>query len=1289
MADDEWWGEMRQELVDRVDDDGVAERAVRDALAPLKLLGAGLYDDAVGYVLMGAGPEVLARVRAARTQETEQLFRWPGRCSGGWPPEDAVRQVAAVHEGWDFEPGGITARGHVYAAADIATVVRLGRLLAEIGEAEKIPGVPEWFYVLVFDGAMLAVPRSRPARSTDVPDVEPVAGVVDRMTPRFLEQAVIEGGVADGDVVRAVLVTLLYWPAYEPSWHRWLHPREILGGRPPFTEYFSRHVSTLAAVTEELSTTGRLRLLRCIGPHATDAGLGEIVATLAVDTSKGVRTSALDHLAVLDEAIQGRLLTPQLTAVPVGRIGEAVTRLAGLDSGIGLLNDVLASIRDGKAAGRHRARAQFLEQAVEQARALRGPVAQATAETADTAAGIPGYEPLPDAVVDPGWAESARRHLDQEIAETKGRFDLAAKELGEHSTVYRVADPRRTLERLRSFTDEDLAAIPGFATGTAPITDEARGQYAAVARWVFENLRALFPAPGPMLAIRIFALQDADAQHIDLRDLQPFLTGVTDLRQVHDAMVGSGIPNADEQICNLVYQFPQWHPDALSPSVILPYFAERPEALDPYLSRVKTWGFGVAGVLQLLKELPAVPPALLSRLAALGLGTSKTYRRDAQKVLEHHAAARPLAENALADAKAEVRVLAAVWLGRIGDPRSVPALRAALAKERKEAVQAALLSALETLGDDISADLAPQVLQTEATKGLKSKMPAWLEWFPFDQLPEVRWESSGAVVPRDIIRWWVILAAKLRSPSGEGLIARYTGLLDADSRAALGSFVLNAWVDQDTRHPSVESSRAYADQNEAARAADVRRNRQLIYQKYRIEAALSTMEQAVKNVWLRLYQEHQATYVGSAKQEKGLLALTAGMPGVELARAARAYFAEHKTRRAQAEYLVRALAANGDREAVQQVLAVSRRFKHASVRGTAHELVQDIADRNGWDMDTFADRTVQTAGFDDDGILRLDLGAPDGDQVVIGHVTDALGLQLRDPEGTIVKALPARRASDSEEVYEEAKLQLRETRSELRDVATKQKKRLVDAMVTERSWTFADWREAIVLHPLMLRFGARLVWLARLPGGEGSSVTFRPGIDGSLLRADDTDVALPDDAQVSLVHAAALGDGDGAAAAAAWRAHLTTHKVRPLFDQGLGAASTALPDVSEDATAIEDRRGWFSDWFTIRDRAKKLGYTRSDAWPDEKFFAYGKEYRALGITVEIEFTGAYVPPLPFMPDENTPAAVTQLVFFRTRDRSSLAVKDIPKAMLAVSYQEYLTVAGGGAFDPDWADKSAL
>jgi hypothetical protein len=93
---------------------------------------------------------------------------------------------------------------------------------------------------------------------------------------------------------------------------------------------------------------------------------------------------------------------------------------------------------------------------------------------------------------------------------------------------------------------------------------------------------------------------------------------------------------------------------------------------------------------------------------------------------------------------------------------------------------------------------------------------------------------------------------------------------------------------------------------------------------------------------------------------------------------------------------------------------------------------------------------------------------------------------------------------------------------------------------------------------------------------------------------------------------------------------------------------------------------------------------RSQAEDAGWFDAYRKEYPTLGLTVEIEFTGA------FLPEENITAAVRQLVFRRNGtwgERGRLAIKDVPKALLAVSYRDYLTVADGGAFDPDWEKKS--
>ena len=209
------------------------------------------------------------------------------------------------------------------------------------------------------------------------------------------------------------------------------------------------------------------------------------------------------------------------------------------------------------------------------------------------------------------------------------------------------------------------------------------------------------------------------------------------------------------------------------------------------------------------------PAAALPQLSSLALGEDKEHRRTAQDILSTNPGVRGLAEQGLVDGKAGVRISAAAWLTRIGDAAAVPALRAALKKERLEAGRAALLSALKALGDDISADLAPEVLLAEATKGLKKPVPANLNWFPFGQLPQLRWADGAAgpesLVPQDLVRWWVVLACKLKEPGGEGLFALYLSRLDAASRAELGSFVLRAWIAQDTIHPPVEESKAHAE----------------------------------------------------------------------------------------------------------------------------------------------------------------------------------------------------------------------------------------------------------------------------------------------------------------------------------------------------------------------------------------------------------------------------------------------------------------------------------------------
>jgi len=63
--------------------------------------------------------------------------------------------------------------------------------------------------------------------------------------------------------------------------------------------------------------------------------------------------------------------------------------------------------------------------------------------------------------------------------------------------------------------------------------------------------------------------------------------------------------------------------------------------------------------------------------------------------------------------------------------------------------------------------------------------------------PPTRTELAWLVEP-DIVRWWVVLSAKLKEPAANALPVRYLGLLDAASRVALGRFLLHQFIARDT-----------------------------------------------------------------------------------------------------------------------------------------------------------------------------------------------------------------------------------------------------------------------------------------------------------------------------------------------------------------------------------------------------------------------------------------------------------------------------------------------------------
>ncbi len=673
--------------------------------------------------------------------------------------------------------------------------------------------------------------------------------------------------------------------------------------------------------------------------------------------------------------------------------------------------------------------------------------------------------------------------------------------------------------------------------------------------------------------------------------------------------------------------------------------------------------------LDLLEHFPILPARYRSRMMALAGDSAAKTREKARDLLKDAPGIDAAIALQLLDGRQDTRAFAADWLASRGATAELPAIRAALKTEKSDIARAAMITALQTLGDDVSHLFDPQVLVKEATAGLAKTKPKGLDWFPFDMLPALKW-ADGTPVDPVLPRWWVTLAAKLKQPGGNALMNLWLDRLAPGDAHRLGWMVLTGWIDEDTRRPSDEEANAYAAQNVDAvlkqNIANVKRWPQ--------SADYFPTDRSV--VFARLKRDKANVYLGTATDSKGVLALASRVNGVDAAQRIRPFFKDHGSRVSQAKALLEVLAAIGTSAALQALLGAANRMKQRSVQDFAATLVDEIAARNGWSAAQLADRTVPTGGFDADGTQELDLGLDRtyrlqfdaGDQIVI-----------LNPEGREVKALPGPRVDDEKPLVDAAKKQLSNARKEVKQVLASQTLRLQEAMFLQREWEVAEWESFLAAHPLVGRIAARLVWQG-LDGEGRDGALFRPLGDGSYTDPEDGDVALADFARIRLAHSSLLTAGQ----VASWRQHLADYAVEPPFDQ-LGRDLPVLDVTQAKATTITDREGWMIETFKLRGAATKLGYQRGQAQDGGWFVTYEKLFRDAGVMVEIEFTGS---PLP---EENQPGALVSLAFRKLRGNAYaglMALGDVPPVLLAESWRDLHDIADKGTGpDPDWKKKA--
>ena len=692
---------------------------------------------------------------------------------------------------------------------------------------------------------------------------------------------------------------------------------------------------------------------------------------------------------------------------------------------------------------------------------------------------------------------------------------------------------------------------------------------------------------------------------------------------------------------------------------VWPFVAEN---LDRILDDVSggEWDVDELSAITAVATLPRQPARVVEHLLSLALGTRKALRGPAQEALADTPGIAARAATGLLDGRTQCRLAAAQWLARLADPVALPALQAAWATERHDVVRGALLDALVAVGERAETYLDPQATSRTAAKAVAKGLPPALDWCAWDALPQVRWASSGEPVALEVLQWLCLTAVRSRSPEPDAVLRQYAALFDPADRQRFAHHLLTAWLQADLAPlpPEVaeQNLRAYAPANHFWLTGSGRP-----YENMTVEELTAAL--------LPTFLRQPA---GSATASKGVLAVVAACGGRDVVAPAERYLREwYGQRAAQGKALIAMLAWVEHPAATQLVLSIGSRFRTKSFQQEAVAQAQALAERKGWTVDELADRTIPTAGFDDDGVLAL----PYGPRTFVARLLPDLTVEVRDPDGKVLKTLPPPRQSDDQDEAKESRKTLTAAKKELRTIADLQGRRLYEAMCTERSWSAEDWQRYLCAHPVVGPAVRRLVWVATDEDAE--PVVFRPLDDGTLTDVDDAPVTLAPTARVRVAHDSVLTPEQ----AAAWTGHLADYEVVPLFQQ-LGRGLRTLTEQDRAHLELDDLQGHVLGAFALRSRATRLGWTRGTAEDGGWFYWYAKRFPTLGILASIEFTGNT------LPEEDRKVALTTLSFSREQqpgsDAERLTLGDVPAVLVSECWHDMREIAAQGTgFDPDW------
>lgn len=890
---------------------------IEAALTGIALLAPDLATRAVRFVAEGGDDSVLADLAAHNGAFSHALGR-PGRarCEYAAPDIDVAAHATS-------RAGRNMLYRHVLNQPEqVAMLVRLGKVLAAADQLQKLDRtmahdpqrLPDWLQYLLND----ALWASQPMDGNPFDLAERAHWNVELLAALL---------AADGSSAPALPI-IFEREAIDEYDRDDIYPSMLLPG--VLDTYMLEHPQEVAAVAA-CSESARLMLIHRIGsqPPLLPA-FAELLIRLAAGDNKAVRKLAATRLSVIDPAQALAVLSNLLHQGSAAERGHAAELLARTQGAAALPVLTAAWEKESSKPAREAIGAAITRlQAAQEAAALPAPSAPPLPPAPTQRLGEDVLALLLENQTD--LLDELRQAAEQEIEDNR----LEEQENGEDADTgdthqnryarYRQLDEsmlRLALQALNGEGGEGADTARALLANRQVIrTLEYQDRLLAHPDFgLLQLLRQLYgadPERGAVWYADSFQawLEYQDIETIDLRQLVA-------LAEPCGGSAGSGDANALTCLSSSAPCSPQ---RVLPDERVWPVFAERPHLLDSGLGmapwpKKHEYDNDVDSALVVLSTFPFVPARWVPRTLELALGDNREERALAQQALSSLPGIGKHVRPALQSSRHEVRSIAARWLADLDDREAIPELQAALEQETRDTVSATLLATLEQLGADMALMLTPARLLAEAQQGfagIKNKLPASLDWLRLDSqdsLPACHWRD-GTPVPPEILRWWVVLACKLKQAGGAAVFRSRLAQLAPASAAVFGSSLLRQFIVHDTRHPAPEQAMAWAEAQADHRLLEYHAAARRDPAQYG-EFADTTREQVLE----QLRREKRREYLGSAISEKGMLALTSHVAAQEFSRVVRAYERRNPGRRAQIEALRQAASAANDGSAVQFLL---------------------------------------------------------------------------------------------------------------------------------------------------------------------------------------------------------------------------------------------------------------------------------------------------------------------------------------------------------------------------------